>query len=58
MRSPCLICVSTTVVHVISGTESAVVKLFFHHGSHMSLGMASFTNHQGLGKHGFEKMFS
>jgi hypothetical protein len=30
MRSPCLICDSTIVVHVISGTESAVVKIDFH----------------------------
>ena len=57
MRSPCLICVSTTVVHVISGTESAVVKLFFHHGSHMSLGMASFTKHRGWVNMDLKKCF-
>jgi len=40
-------CDSTDVVHEISGTQSAVVKLFFHQGRHMSLGMASFTNQRG-----------
>jgi hypothetical protein len=55
MRSPCLICDSTIVVHVISGTESAVVKIDFHQG-HMSLGMAS-SPASGLGKYGFEKNF-
>ncbi|WKL17129.1 hypothetical protein QYQ99_06315 [Comamonas testosteroni] len=32
-RSPCLICDSTIVVHVISGTESAIVKTDFHEGT-------------------------
>jgi hypothetical protein len=54
MRSPCLICDSTIVVHVISGTESAIVKTDFHEAA-ASLCRRTSQPASGLGKYGFEK---